>query len=386
MIFYTFAMSFPRNSSKLSRCMPEQLAAIDFPMPSHTGMLSNQDILFGAPMAAIDRLKIFSPDQFEDMTREWVTGYLMKTGEYVGCKKCSGSGDMGRDVIANVDDTIWDNFQCKRYDAPLSPSSGVNSELGKLMYYTWKKMYTLPRRYYFVSPEGAGPAFNQLIENPANLKQQLLDNWDKHCKDKIGKQPIEMTDELRAHIGSIDFSIILSYDPQQLIDEHAKTLYYAARFGGGLQKRRNVATDVPMALQIKESVYTGQLLAAYTDFTKKTITAVSDLTGNEELENHFNRQRLGFYSADSLDQFSRDTLPPDVDYFEDLKNEFYTGVIDIAQSTYGNGYERVKATTNFAKSLAITASPLVNQLRVDDRVGICHHLANENRLTWVQSI
>jgi hypothetical protein len=55
----------------------------------------------------------------------------------------------------------------------------------------------------------------------------------------------------------------------------------------------------------------------------------------------------------------------------------------VAEENYNNGYERVKATTNFAKALIINANPLVNQLRVADREGICHHLANENKLIWV---
>jgi len=59
---------------------------------------------------------------------------------------------------------------------------------------------------------------------------------------------------------------------------------------------------------------------------------------------------LGFYCANSLNQFSRDTLPTDTDYFENLKNEYHAVVIDIAEESYNNGYEIVKATTNFAKA------------------------------------
>jgi len=363
--------------------MSNLLATVVFPKPASIGMLTNQDILFGAPIPAIDRLKVFSPEQFEDMVREWVTGYLMKEGSYTVCKKCSGAGDMGRDVIAGVDDEIWDNYQCKHYDDPLAPAE-INSELGKLVYYSSLGMFSLPRKYYFVSPKGAGPKFNQLLENPDDLKKQLIANWDVHCKTKIkSKTEIPLTTELLAYLNSIDFAIFQSYDPQLLIDEHSKTSYHAARFGGGLQKRREVISTAPSAIHQIESVYTGQLFAAYSDHTKSVITEVGHLSGLEELERHFNRQRLGYYSADSLSQFSRDTLPTDTDYFEDLKNEFYTGVVDIAEENYTSGFDRVKATTNFAKALKIDANPLVSQLRVDDRVGICHHLANEKRLIWV---
>lgn len=359
------------------------LASVDFPKPASIGMLTNQDILFGMPVPAIDRMKIFSPEQFEDMIREWVTGYLIKIGDYKICKKCSGAGDMGRDVIAQVDDKIWDNYQCKHYDDPLAPSE-INSELAKLVYYTYEKKYSIPRKYYFVSPKGAGPKFNQYLENPETLKSQLIENWDKQCKDKIkSREEVLLTDELKAHLETIDFSIFESYDPQKLIDEHANTSYHASRFGGGLQKRRDINISIPDGIAVSESIYTTQLFHAYSDHVKTDISEIAHLSGYDELERHFNRQRLGFYSADSLNQFSRDTLPTDTDYFEDLKEEFYTGVVDVAEESYTSGYERVKATTNFAKSLSINANPLVSQLRVADREGICHHLANEKRLIWV---
>ena len=290
---------------------------------------------------------------------------------------------MGRDVIALVDDVIWDNYQCKHYSGPLAPSE-INSELAKLVYYTFEKKYTLPRKYYFVSPKGAGPKFNQYLENPETLKQQLIDNWDKHCKDKIkSKDEVLLSPELLAHLKSIDFSVFESYDPQRLIEEHGYTSYHASRFGGGLKKRRENTVSVPTGIHVSESVYTSQLFLAYSDHSKSTITEIKHLDAHEDLQRHFNRQRLGFYSADSLNQFSRDTLPTDTDYFEDLKNEFYAGVIDVAEENYTSGYERVKATTNFAKTLNLNANPLVGQLRVADREGICHHLANEKRLNWV---
>ncbi len=362
--------------------MELSVSEVDFPRPKSIGTLSNHDVLFGLPIPAIDRMKIFSPDQFEDFVREWVTGYLIKKGTYTLCKKCSGSGDMGRDVIAFVDKTTWDNFQCKHYDSPLMPSA-VNSELGKLVYYTHKKIYTLPQQYYFVSPKGVGPKLNNFFENPTALKEQLIQKWDEQCRHKISKDEVELTPELRAHLDIIDFSIFSGYDPQQLIDEHHQTPYYSARFGGGLQKQRQVISAAPDGIDKKELVYTNQLFAAYGEFIKKSVTDMGDLKTNEELFNHFLRQRTGFYSADSLNQFSRDTLPPDTDYFEDLKNEFYTGIIDVLNENYTDGYQKVKETTKFAKQISMAGHPLGSQLRVPDREGICHHLANENRIKWV---
>jgi hypothetical protein len=363
--------------------MTLSVSEVNFPKPEPIGRLTNNDILFGPTIPPIDRLKIFSPEQFENMVREWVSGYLMKKGVYSSVTKCSGAGDMGRDVIARVRSGIWDNFQCKHYNNVLMPSE-INSELAKLAYYTSLKLFTLPRKFYFVSPQGAGPSFNSLLENPDELRKQLIENWDKQCKKKIrAKEEVPLTDDLIAHIEAMDFSIFASYDPQQLINEYRQTPEFATRFGGGLQKRRNFNVQIPAGIQNGELVYTSQLFEAYSDYTKTTISEIGDLVDNQELLKHFERQRRGFYSADSLNQFSRDTLPVDTDYFADLKDEFYDGIVDVAEGNYTNGFERVKATTNFAKSLSIDSNPLVGWLKVTDREGICHHLANENRLQWV---
>ena len=359
------------------------LSELAFPKPKAIGRLTNNDILFGPTIAPIDRLKIFSADNFEDMVREWVSGYMVKRGIYTGFAKCSGGGDMGRDVISRVDSVIWDNYQCKHYNAPLAPSE-MNSELGKLVYYTFLKKFTLPRKFYFVSPQGVGPKLNQLLENPNELKQQLINEWDKHCLKKIRtKAEVPLSDDLRKHLEGIDFSLFASYDPQQLIDEYRNTPEYASRFGGGLQKRRDTNFHVPNRVDSKELVYTNQLFQAYSDYTKAPVSEINHIKSNQELLSHFERQRQGFYSADSLNQFSRDTLPADTDYFADLKEEFYNGVLDVVEENHNNGFERVKATTKFAKLLSITSSPLVGWLRVQDREGICHHLANEKRLQWV---
>jgi hypothetical protein len=98
----------------------------------------NYDILFGIPTPPIDRMRSFSEDQFEDMVYEWVDGYL-KT-EYALVYRCGGAGDKGRDVIAYVSEDMnnseWDNYQCKHYNRPLYPGD-IWIELGKLCYYTY---------------------------------------------------------------------------------------------------------------------------------------------------------------------------------------------------------------------------------------------------------
>jgi hypothetical protein len=361
------------------------MKTVELELPKFIGRINNYDLMFGTPIPPIEKLKIFSAEQFEDFIREWATGFLKKQGKYLECKKCSGAGDKGRDVIAIIDSAKWENFQCKHYDHPLSPSD-VYVELGKLLYYTHKKDYTVPHYYYFVSPRGLGPKLNDLLSKPDELKTLLFNSWETYCKKGIiSNQEILLEETFLDYFNSFDFSIFKGYDPHQLIEEHHTTPYYACRFGGGLQKKRSFRTAPPSSIATNELVYTTKLFAAYTDFKKISISCTLDLTNDDELFNHFNRQREGFYSADSLNQFSRDTFPTEVDYFDDLKNEFYRGVVDVANNRYADGYQRVKATTNFAKTLNISSNPLGSQVNMEDREGICHHLANEDKLTWVKN-
>lgn len=206
--------------------------------PNSFGLLTNSDVLLGPPIPAIDRLKIFSSEDFENLVREWIAGYCEK--KYAKVWRAGGAKDRGRDVVAFVNNFgVWDNYQCKHYDHPLM-SSDIWLELGKLCYYTFIKSYSLPRKYYFVAPQGVGPTVGDLLLNSQELKDNLLIAWEKVCKSGITKiSEIPLSDELKKHIESINFSIFTFLDPQELIEQHKKTNYYTSRFGGGLQRRNN---------------------------------------------------------------------------------------------------------------------------------------------------
>ena len=128
-----------------------------------------------------------------------------------------------------------------------------------------------------------------------------------------------------------------------------------------------------------------QLLEAYSSHLGRSLTNVEDLTGHMSLRNHFARQRENFYRAEALRQFERDSLPSDAG-FESLKSEIHTGVIDVCEGSHADGYACVKATVQAAMALPITSYVLVDHLEIADKAGICHHLANEERLRWVTTL
>jgi hypothetical protein len=350
--------------------------------PKLIGLLTNQDILFGTPIPAIDKLKIVSEDEFEDIIREWIAGYCER--KYIKVWRMGGAKDKGRDVVAILDESnAWDNFQCKHYNNPLMPSD-IWLELGKLCYYTFNKDYTLPRKYYFVAPKGVGPTVVDYLTKPDELKKQLYLEWDKHCKEGItAKVKIPLSSDLKEHIESIDFSIFTFLDPQELIEQHKQTSYFAARFGGGLQKRTkpNIAPIEESEISIR---YVEQLFEAYSDHLKAGLSKISELSSYSELFSHFNRQRECFYWAEALNEFSRDSLPTGNTCFKDLKAEIYHGVIDTSNQKHSSGYENIVKTTAAAVVLSIQSNALMSVSNLQDKVGICHHLSNENKITWVK--
>ena len=351
--------------------------------PKSIGLLTNSDILFGSPIPAIDKLKIVSNSEFEDIIREWVVGFCAT--KYIQVWRAGGANDKGRDVVAYyTEDGEYDNYQSKHYDHPLMPSD-IWKELGKLCYYTFDKSYKLPRKYYFVSPQGVGPSVGDYLKKPEELKTELLKVWDTHCKKGItDKNEIPLSEELKLHIDSIDFSIFTFLDPQTLIDQHQQTNYFAARFGGGLKRRAK-----PLIQEMKDEEmrlrYVEQLFEAYSDHTAKSIQTLTELASNADLLTHFNRQREYFYWADALNQFSRDSLPTDNTCFEDLKEEIYQGVVDFSNARHSSGYENVVKTTQEAARLNLQSNALLSVAQTQDKKGICHHLANENKITWVSN-
>ena len=311
---------------------------------------------------------------------EWADSFK---DEYKRVERAGGAGDMGRDVVASCDDTgdVWDNFQCKHYKSALTPTD-IWIELGKLVYYTHKGEFTYPREYTFVAPQGAGNKLSKLLKNPNALKKQLKDNWASYCERKISERVVvPLKGDLAAYLDSLDFAIFSSLPPLRLVEQHRQTQWFVHRFGGGLPARP-ATDDPPTAIASDEAVYVRALLDAYGSRVRKAFTEPKDLEGEDEFVRHFGRSRKEFYSAESLRLFSRDTLP-DGEY-ERLQEQIHDGVADEVDASHSDGYDKVRAVTRAARDLQITSHALVPRMEPRDRGGICHQLANDERVRWVQ--
>ncbi|WP_306031273.1 ABC-three component system protein [Stappia sp. MMSF_3263] len=350
------------------------------PTPA-TCSASPEHVTSGVPVPKVMRIRTFSPDDWEDFIEEWSTSL---SATYLKVRRFGGSGDLGVDIAGFTSEFgfqgIWDNYQCKRYDHPLRPSD-IWVEIGKVIYYSFKGGYLPPRQHFFVASRGIGTSLEQLLNKPDKLKFKARENWEKHCEKAItSTEKIPLIGDFEVYFDAFDFSIFTSKSHVELIEDHSTTGYHAVRFGGGLPPRPN--PDKPPATPAQmESRYIRQLLNAYGDHLGAPMSDPVALDAHAPIKRDFLRQRERFYHAESLRNFARDTVPKGT--FAALQDEVCHGVIDICEGHHLNGLERMRATMTQAAALSLTANPLSSVTKKQDCQGICHQLANEDRLTWV---
>jgi len=335
-------------------------------------------------------LQVMSPEDWEGFTEEWLSFGKAK-GTYHSVKRFSGPGDLGMDVVAFTAKEgfvePWDSFQCKRYDHVLRPGD-VYGEIGKIIYHSFQRtppfnqVCRVPRRHVFVSPFGVGIALGRLLKDPSRFKEDVRVKWEKNCVPNIGAGvSAPLKGALLTYFDAFDFSIFEDRTAVELVEEHAQTPFHAARFGGGLPPRGQPEAPPHEPLEA-ESLYLRKLLDAYGDHLGKPLAAREELVLHPELEGHYNRQRVLFYSAESLRNFARDRTPPQT--FNSLQDDVYHGVIDVCEAAHADALERLRTTVSTAAQLDVSGNALAGVTRVVDKQGVCHQLANDDRLTWTE--
>jgi hypothetical protein len=354
----------------------------DVPPPSAPdGPATADQVLNGIRIPAQQQVLLYSAAQWEVFINEWVHFCLKKS--YSQVQQFSGAGDRGIDIAGFADakklEGVWDNYQCKHYDHALYPGDAW-PEIGKVLWYSFQKEYVAPRKYFFVAPFGIGTSLAGYLANASKLKKAVLENWDKSIRSKVTeKQEVALDGAFLVYVNAFDFSVFDAKTALQVIEDHRQCPYHAVRFGGGLPARPASATP-PQDPAATESRYIAQLLTAYGDHLNVPVPDAKGLKQWPKLDDHFGRQRVAFYHAESLRIFARDTVPPGT--FESLQDDIHSGVIDVHNDEHADGYRRVLSVTKAARDLNLTSNALLTRSKPMDRDGICHQLANEDRLQW----
>ena len=344
----------------------------------------------GIPIPVVRLLQVMSSDGWEEFTEEWLS-FHRTNGMYQSIKRSSGPGDLGLDVVAFTAEEgfakPWDSYQCKHYKHALTPGD-VYGEIGKIIYHSFMRTppfnqsCRVPQHHVFIAPFGVGITLGRLLKDPGRLKEEVRTKWESHCASAIGagiEAPLK--GEFLAYFDAFDFAIFDDRTAAELVKEHAQTVFHAARFGGGLPLRGE--PDTPPAEPTEaESLYLRKLLDAYGDHLGQPVAACEELAPHSKLEGHYNRQRVLFYSAESLRNFARDRTPSPT--FDSLQKDVYNGVIDICEAAYSDALERLRKAVSAAGQLDVSGNALGGVTKVADKQGICHQLANDDRLTWTE--
>ena len=363
--------------------LQDDLSKLELPAPSPKENTSIQKVLNGKLITPRQHMLLISADDWEEFLVEW--GHFQKKKYHI-VTRLGGAYDYGVDVAcfcsAQGFQGVWDNFQCKYYKGdPLSPGTAI-PEIGKTLWHIHNKNITTPRTYYFFAPKDCGPSLKKLLLDSVKLKKKLFDEWNKWCANSItSTQTVKLEGEFLDFVDKFDFGIFQFKPVLEVIEEHRDTPYFAIRFGGGLKDRPDPIMPPAIADDI-EARYIEQLNEAYADHKNIAIKNLV-LSNYPELEKHFGRQREAFYSAESLRTFARDSVP--LGTFEALQNDMLDGVIDTSESDHKDGLKNVKEVLNESKSIPLDANGLFQVLRVKDRYGICHQLANADKLKWVKT-
>lgn len=348
-----------------------------------TVALSAERVEHGPRLAPRKVIQTYDSDEWEIFIEEWASGLLP---QYVRVRRFGGSGDRGVDVAGFKTERgfegEWDCFQGKHYDKSLTPSIAWPEMLKVFLLPVRNSLYRLPTNYSFVAPRGLGTSLAHLVSTPTELKAKFLEQIESG-ESKPFKDLDQTTRDAVCALASItDFSMFGAIEVLTLIQQHSATPHHAARFGGGLPDRPAFEPP-PGNILAEELVYVQKLIDAYHE-RYSVPNSISSIEAHDLAGTHLRRQRETFYRAEALRNFARDSVPPGT--FEGLQDELYDAVIETTEAGHPDGLERLRQTLEQAIKAQLSANALIHVTQPADRRGICHQLANENRLTWVGQV
>lgn len=336
--------------------------------------------LAGSPVPPTARIRLYSPDEWEEFIREWATAV---EADYVQVKLLGGAGDRGADIAGFLTDRQfegpWDCFQAKHYKVPLGFTVAA-AEMVKVFVSVLEGAYSLPRTYQFLAPRGLSTPFNMLVSNPTTLRKKFLDRLvegDTLVKGLV----VAVLEKVRALAEQTDFAMFRSVEVLDALSTHSRTRWHAARFATSLPARADNAAP-PEEYTPEEARYLQQLLDVYAELHPEKITTLASVADIPKLGKHLQRQRVSFFRAESLKAYSAGAVP--LGTFEKLQDDIHAGVVDVAEGNHPDGYTRLGQVLTQVGTLDLSRHKLIDVTDIEDRKGVCHQLANDDRLTWVE--
>lgn len=324
------------------------------------------------------RIALYSPDEWEKFTYEWVREL---DDDYYDVQIVGGSGDHGIDVAAMLTERRlegpWHCFQCKHYVDPLTPSD-IWPEILKVLRAVKDGHYIMPERYEFVAPRGAGMKLRKLLNTPSKFKAAFLEQIQAGTPLMLGT-PEQERSTLETLAKGTEFTRFDVANMDKVLEWHERSNQHHLRFEKPLPPLLE-APPPSDELDAIETRYVTELLEVYAEHHQTDLSTVELVREHPAAARDFHRQRVAFFSAESLRSFARDRVPSGT--FQNLQTEILDGVIGQAESRHDSRMMRMRAVLDASQGLVVSSNALINVWRIRDRHGICHQLVNEERLTW----
>ncbi|WP_395294670.1 ABC-three component system protein [Kitasatospora hibisci] len=324
---------------------------------------------------------LYDPDEFEEFVKEWVPA-LEKEPGYVAVERLGGSGDHGIDVAGYLStqrlEGEWHNYQCKRYAKSLTWAT-VAHEMRKMFISAAQGHFTVPTRYVFVAPAISRTLRTELAK-PTDSREKFLAEFDTTTDAIVTILSVELRAEVRALAAATCFSMFECIDLDKMLAQHRTTPHWAQRFPYAPLPQGPEKMLPPEEHHDDERRYLQRLLEVYQEKFPDLITELKHVADVEEADGHLKRHRVAFYAAESLRVFARDSAGPD--YFDKVMKDVYDIVVEVAECPAPDGWTRLAKVVAAAGSVQLTPTILTPYVEPDTRKGVCHHLANQDRLTW----
>lgn len=322
----------------------------------------------------------YDPDEFERFVEEWVPAL---DSLYVRVERQGGAGDHGIDVAGFLThqglEGPWHNYQCKRYKRTLALSTATG-EMRKMFAGVVTGEFVIPEKYTFVAPS-IGPSLQQALQRPVATRkdfvEELRDTTDKVITD-LGPRLRREVEELAANTS---FEIFRTVNMKEMLEQHKTTSAWAKRFPPQSPPRPTIM-EPPERPEPSEARYIQQLVQVYAERWPDHTSTLDQIAQHHKAGPHLRHQREAFFSAESLRRFGEEAYPEG--HFEAIVKDIYDAVIDVARDDHPTGWKRLSAVISEAHSVGLTQTVFAQHVRPLDRRGVCHHLANEDELTWCE--
>lgn len=356
--------------------------------------------LHSVRLTAKDVISHYSPGDWEELIERWVYKKYSSNSESESVEaveyqieKFAGKNDRGVDiaVFKKTDDGKvgfqgeWYCFQAKHYTNALT-FADVFPEIFKMIRHVHAGHYVVPKEHYFIASNG----FTTDTLNQLNDSEKLKAAFIEAIRPKGNKSPLayaknqglKIREAVLETAKSIDFSIFKTMSRKYLISEEETTTFYISREQSELPERDYNMKPGP-ALSADEDVYVRKLLDIYYEDKSPTPSPFSLDDVPPDNQAHFQRQREYFYSAEDLRLYARESVPSGT--YEKLQEDILAGVIETAEDDHDNGMKRLRAVQDKAGLIPLDRHAILkSRIIPKDRLGICHQLANEDKLTWVK--